>query len=96
MPGLIDLHVHLAFSLTPAATVQQFTFKPADYAVRSLGNAEKDKIAGYFSDITRPKAQTIGPQIHGTVARACKADVNIAFGTDQGVAPYGDNAKEFE
>ena len=29
-------------------------------------------------------------------ARAYKAGVKIAFGTDQGVAPHGDNAKEFE
>ena len=58
--------------------------------------AEKAKLAGYFPDIIRPKAEAIGPQIQGTFARAYKAGVNIAFGTDQGVAPHGDNAKEFE
>ncbi|MEQ1517631.1 MAG: amidohydrolase family protein [Usitatibacteraceae bacterium] len=58
--------------------------------------AEKAKTAGYFPDIIRPKAQTIGPQIQGMFERAYKAGVNIAFGTDQGVAPHGDNAKEFE
>jgi imidazolonepropionase-like amidohydrolase len=43
----------------------------------------------------RPKAAAIGPQIQGTFARAYKAGVKIAFGTDAGVFPHGDNAKEF-
>ena len=58
--------------------------------------AEKAKIAGFLPDIVRPKAIAIGPQIQATFARAYKAGVNIAFGTDQGVAPHGDNAREFE
>jgi imidazolonepropionase-like amidohydrolase len=57
--------------------------------------AEKAKTAGFFPDVVRPKAQAIGPQIQGTFARAYKAGVKIAFGTDQGVAPHGDNAREF-
>ncbi len=58
--------------------------------------AEKAKLAGYFPDMIRTKAATIGPQIQGMFSRAYKAGVKIAFGTDQGVAPHGDNAKEFE
>jgi imidazolonepropionase-like amidohydrolase len=58
--------------------------------------AEKAKTAGFFPDIVRPKAATIGPQIQGMFARAYKGGVKIAFGTDQGVAPHGENAKEFE
>ena len=58
--------------------------------------AEKAKIAGFFPDIVRPKAATIGPLIQGTFGRAYKAGVKIAFGTDQGVAPHGENAREFE
>ncbi len=57
--------------------------------------AEKSKIEGYFPAVVRPKAAAIGPQIQETFARAWKAGVKIAFGTDQGVAPHGDNAKEF-
>ena len=57
--------------------------------------AEKAKIDGYFPEIVRPKAAAIGPQIQDTFARAFKAGVKIAFGTDQGVAPHGDNALEF-
>ena len=64
----------------------------------SAGNfvAEKSKIEGYFPDIVRPKAAAVGPQILGTFSRAYKAGVKIAFGTDQGVAPHGQNAREFE
>ena len=43
----------------------------------------------------RPKAAAIGPQISATFARAYKAGVKIAFGTDAGVYPHGENAKEF-
>jgi imidazolonepropionase-like amidohydrolase len=58
--------------------------------------AEKAQAPGFFPDIVRPKAQAIGPQILGTFSRAYRAGVKIAFGTDQGVAPHGDNAKEFQ
>jgi imidazolonepropionase-like amidohydrolase len=57
--------------------------------------AEKSKVDGYFPAVVRPKAAAIGPQIQETFARALKAGVTIAFGTDQGVAPHGDNALEF-
>jgi imidazolonepropionase-like amidohydrolase len=57
--------------------------------------AEKSKIDGYFPDVVRPKAAAIGPQIQSTFAKAWKAGVKIAFGTDQGVAPHGDNGLEF-
>jgi hypothetical protein len=49
----------------------------------------------YFPEIVRPKAAAIGPLIQDTFARAHKAGVKIAFGTDQGVAPHGDNGLEF-
>lgn len=57
--------------------------------------AEKAKVDGYFPTVVRPKAAAIGPQIQDTFARAFKAGVKIAFGTDQGVAPHGDNGWEF-
>jgi imidazolonepropionase-like amidohydrolase len=57
--------------------------------------ADKAKEANYYSPLVRPKAAAIGPQIQGTFARAYKAGVKIAFGTDAGVFPHGENAKEF-
>jgi imidazolonepropionase-like amidohydrolase len=57
--------------------------------------AEKAKVEGYFPAVVRPKAAAIGPQIQDTFSRALKAGVKIVFGTDQGVAPHGDNAMEF-
>jgi imidazolonepropionase-like amidohydrolase len=57
--------------------------------------AEKAEEAGYFPDIVRPKAAAVGPQIQDTFARAWKAGVKIAFGTDAGVGPHGENALEF-
>jgi len=57
--------------------------------------ADKAKVPGYFPDIVRPKAERIGAKIQDTFARAYKAGVKIAFGTDMGVAPHGENAIEF-
>ncbi len=57
---------------------------------------EKAKIDGFFPELVRPKAAAIGPQISDTFARAYKAGVKIAFGTDTGVSAHGDNAQEFE
>ena len=57
--------------------------------------AMKSKEEGYFPDVVRPKAAAIGPQISQTFAEAYKAGVKIAFGTDSGVSPHGDNGKEF-
>lgn len=56
---------------------------------------EKAKLDGYFPAIVRPKALAIGPLIQETFGRAYRAGVKIAFGTDQGVAPHGDNGREF-
>lgn len=57
--------------------------------------AEKSKVAGFFPDLVRPKAARIGPLIQDAFARAYKAGVAIAFGTDSGVSAHGDNAREF-
>ena len=54
--------------------------------------AEQD---GYFPDVVRPKAAAIGPLIQETFAKAYRAGVKIAFGTDTGVSPHGENAVEF-
>ena len=57
--------------------------------------AEKSKIDGFFPELVRPKAAAIGPLIQQTFAKAYKAGVKIAFGTDSGVSAHGDNGLEF-
>jgi len=57
---------------------------------------EKALKPGFFPEIIRPKALEIGPLIQETFGKAYKAGVKIAFGTDSGVSPHGQNAKEFE
>ena len=57
--------------------------------------AEKAKIKGYYDELVVPKALAIGPQIQSTFAKAYKAGVKIAFGSDAGVYPHGINGKEF-
>ena len=57
--------------------------------------ADKSKDADYYSPLVRPKAAALGPLIQTTFGRAWKAGVKIAFGTDAGVFPHGENAREF-
>jgi imidazolonepropionase-like amidohydrolase len=57
--------------------------------------AAKAKEPGYYHPLVVPKALEIGPQIQETFSKAYKRGVKIAFGTDAGVFPHGDNGKEF-
>ncbi|MEP2936754.1 MAG: amidohydrolase family protein [Gilvibacter sp.] len=56
---------------------------------------EKAKIKGFYPEIIVPKALEIGPKIQTMFDMAYKQGVPIAFGTDAGVFPHGQNAKEF-
>ncbi|QHT69696.1 amidohydrolase family protein [Rhodocytophaga rosea] len=57
--------------------------------------ADSAKIPNYYPAVIVPKALAIGSQIQGTFAKAYKAGVRIAFGTDAGVFRHGRNAAEF-
>lgn len=68
-------------------------YVPTIYAGRFV--ADKAKEPGYFPEVVRPKAARIGALIQDTAAQAYRSGVKIAFGTDMGVGPHGDNAREF-
>jgi imidazolonepropionase-like amidohydrolase len=57
--------------------------------------AEMAKVPGYYHPLVAPKAAEIGAQIQQTFGKAYKRGVKIAFGTDAGVFPHGENGKEF-
>ena len=57
--------------------------------------AEYAKIPGYYHPLVVPKALEIGSKIQENFGKSYKRGVKIAFGTDAGVFPHGDNAKEF-
>ena len=57
--------------------------------------AKKAEEPGYFHNIIIPKAREIGPLIQKTFEKAYARGVKIAFGTDAGVFPHGENANEF-
>ncbi|MBS1486509.1 MAG: amidohydrolase family protein [Bacteroidetes bacterium] len=67
-------------------------YVPTIIAGRSA--AEYAKIPGYYHPLVVPKALAIGPKIQDNFGKAYKHGVKIAFGTDAGVYPHGDNAKE--
>ncbi|MDX1946789.1 MAG: amidohydrolase family protein [Pirellulaceae bacterium] len=58
--------------------------------------AEMAQQKGYFPEVVRPKAAAIGPVMRETFRKGQAAGLKIAFGTDSGVSPHGDNAHEFE
>ncbi len=57
--------------------------------------AEKAKVPNYYPEIIIPKIKMIDAELRKTFAMVYKEGVNIAFGTDAGVFPHGENAKEF-
>lgn len=57
--------------------------------------AEYAKIPGYYHPLVVPKAIEIGSKIQENFAKAYKRGVKMAFGTDAGVFPHGENAREF-
>ena len=79
--------------------VRQLMIKHGTYYVPTITAgkyvAEKAEVDGFYPEIVRPKAREIGPKVQETFAKAYKAGVKIAFGTDAGVFPHGENAKEF-
>lgn len=60
-----------------------------------MSAAEYAKIPGYYPPVVRDKAMQIGAQIQETFGKAYKRGVKIAFGTDAGVFPHGENYREF-
>ncbi len=56
---------------------------------------EKAKVPNYYNALVVPKALEIGPKIQNMFGEAYKKGVPIVFGTDAGVFPHGENAKEF-
>ncbi len=58
--------------------------------------AQKARIPGYYPAQVAAKAAQVGPLIMATAGKAYRAGVPIAFGTDAGVYPHGENAHEFE
>lgn len=50
--------------------------------------------SNYMSEAIREKAIRVGTDMQGNFAKAYKAGVNIAFGTDSGISKHGTNAQE--
>lgn len=68
-------------------------YVPTITAGKAVGDSAKKP--GYYPALVTPKALAIGPRIHNTFAKAYKAGVKIAFGTDAGVYAHGKNWLEF-
>lgn len=47
LPGLMDMHTHLAYEFGPRTYTESFTWNPADYTLRSVNTAERTLNAGF-------------------------------------------------
>lgn len=78
--------------------IQLFKQKGAWYVPTIIAGksvADSAKIPNYYPALVTKKAIEIGPKIQSTFAKAYKAGVKIAFGTDAGVYQHGKNWLEF-
>ncbi len=57
--------------------------------------ARQAATASWMPAKVRKKALEVGPNMLAAARRAREAGVKIAFGTDSGVSPHGENAREF-
>lgn len=78
----MDLMIQYDAYLVPTISAGKAAAKMAD-------------IPGFLPPIVAKKAREIGPVSQITFGKAYKKGVSIAFGTDAGVSPHGDNGKEF-
>lgn len=56
-------------------------------------NAKKP---GFYLPMVASKAAIVGPKVRDMFKKSHEAGVKIAFGTDTGVSPHGENAREFK
>jgi len=63
--------------------------------IAGKSSADSAKKPGYYPEVVRAKALVVGNYIQATFAKAYKAGVKIAFGTDAGVYAHGKNWMEF-
>jgi imidazolonepropionase-like amidohydrolase len=68
-------------------------YVPTIIAGKSVSDSAK--IPNYYPAVVAKKAVEIGPKLQSTFAKAYKAGVKIAFGTDAGVYRHGMNWLEF-
>lgn len=66
------------------------TLLAGDFVAREASRPES-----FFTPNQRKKSLEAGPQMLDMARRAHRAGIQIAFGTDTGVSPHGENAKEF-
>jgi imidazolonepropionase-like amidohydrolase len=85
-------------SFLDARSLELFIAKGAFHVptiVAGITVLEMAQCAGVLTPAQIEKAMLVGAKIKEALARTHKAGVTIAFGTDMGVGPHGQNAREF-
>ena len=57
---------------------------------------QKGQQPGYYPEVVAKKAVKVGKHLRGNFSKVVQSGVKIAFGTDAGVFPHGENAQEFQ
>lgn len=80
--------------------IMDLMIEKGTYLVPTIGAgkyaASKVNTPGFYPDIIIPKILEVVAFIDKTYPEAFKRGVKVAFGTDAGVSPHGENGKEFE
>jgi imidazolonepropionase-like amidohydrolase len=79
-------------------SIELFLAKGAFHVPTIIAGVTASEMAereGELSPAMADKARTVGKKIKEALARSHKAGVTIAFGTDMGVGPHGQNGREF-
>lgn len=80
-----------------AASLELFKKSGAWYVptvIAGVSVGERAKLPGFYPPAVAEKARRVGPQVQDALRRAQAGGVRIAFGTDAGVFPHGENARE--
>ena len=74
LPGLMDMHTHLALEFGPRFYAQRVQFNAADYAIRAAANARKTLLAGFTT------VRDLGDVDNVTVALRKAVDAGVVPG----------------
>jgi imidazolonepropionase-like amidohydrolase len=92
----VDSVEHASFQ--DAESLKLFKEKGSYYVPTLLAGHTTSKnadVPGYYMPMVAKKAKQAAPAMMASFRRAREAGVKIAFGTDSGVSPHGENAQEF-
>ena len=76
-------------------SVDAALYAPDDVVFRDIQGIKERLGTGIYTPVVEEKVRAVSAYAESIVERAIMYDVKMAFGTDAGVFPHGQNAREF-